>query len=74
MTVSISAPYLAEEDDDLRYSKGRFTLALDGDQRLTLRRVLAGCVDADVTLTNGTVVKKPGDAIKHLLELIDAGA
>lgn len=74
MAVSISAPYMEETDDDLRYSKGRITVALDGDQRLTLRRVLAGCVDADVTLTNGTVVKRPGDAIKHLLELVAAGA
>lgn len=74
MAVNISAPYQDEEGDELRYSKGRITLSLDGTQRLTLRRVLQGCIDGDVTLTNGTVVKSPGDAVKHLLELVAAGA
>ena len=67
-------PYLVEVDDDLRYSKGRVTLSLDSTQRLTLRRILQSCLDSGTTLSDGTQIKKPGQALQHMLELVAAAA
>lgn len=71
--MQVELPYLAVQDDDLAYVQRRVSLSLDGPQSLALRRVLEGAMDADVTLTNGTIVKTPAHAVRHILELVVAG-
>lgn len=72
MAVSISAPYLVVEADDLAYrGEPSPTIELTGDQRLTLLRVQQGMVDAGAQLTARPF---PVDAIGHLIDPVTAAA
>jgi len=74
MAVAINSPYLTHLDDDLEYRQKHLSFNLQGAQQLTLKRILAGCIDDGATLANGKTVRTGADALKYLVELVAAGA
>ena len=72
MAVSINVPFLTAENDDLLYrGVSGPEIELSAEQRLTLRRIEAGMLDAGAPLS---VRRFPDDAVRSSVDLVTAAA